>query len=84
MKTFTEIIESTFNSKSYRIKKRVYVKPIYKRDDKGRFIGGLKRKGYWLILREKKKPKVSNMQLFAENLNMNNYILRILRAKKIT
>ena len=78
---FTDIVRNAFTAKRYRVKDYVHVKPRYKRDEMGRFIGGFARKGYYRRILDKKAPKVTGSQLMAENIAANNALLIKLKEK---
>ena len=79
--TFTELVRNAFTAKRWRVKNYVFVKPRYKRDAMGRFIGGFARKGYGRRVFDKKAPKVTGAQLMAENIAANNALLIKLKEK---
>lgn len=78
----SEMMHKTLHGKRYRVKNRVYIKPKYRRDARGRFVGGYSRRGYWRTILDKKSPKVTNMQLMAENIENNNALFRRLTERK--
>lgn len=79
MKTIREIVNNAFYGKRWRIKKIIFVKPVYRRNAKGQFIGGIKRKGYYLTIPDKNLPKISNVEAMAENITKANALLRKLK-----
>lgn len=76
-----EMMHKALHGERYRIKKSVYIKPKYRRDARGRFVGGYLRRGYWKRIFDKKSPKVTNMQLMAENIEKNNALLKRLTGR---
>ncbi len=74
--TFSQIIHDALNAKRFRVKRYVRIAPKWKRDAKGRFVGGFARKGYTRKILDRDAPKVSNMQMMAENISTNNLLMR--------
>ena len=78
---FTDIVSNAFRAERYRVKTYVRVPPRYRRDAKGRFVGGFARKGNTRRVFDRKSPKVTGYQLLAENITANNALLRRLTEK---
>lgn len=76
--TIQDIIETTLRATTFRIKKTVYVPQKLGRDPFGRF-NGKNRKEYSYCVLDYTKP-VSRIQLMAENIEMNNSILNVLKS----
>jgi len=81
--TISELIHNTLNAHRFRVKRYVQVAPKWKRDVRGRFVGGFVRKGYTRRILDRAAPMVSNMQMLAENVAANNSLLSALVRKKL-
>ena len=79
----SQMMAKVLHTKRYRVKTYIRVKPRYKRDSNGRFVGGLIRKGYTRRIFDRQAPKVSGIELMAENITANNALLTRLKSKAI-
>lgn len=78
--TWSEVLHKAMHTKRPTIKTWVRVPARYKRDAKGRFVGGVERKAYTRRLLDRKNLK-TGMELMAENVAANNALLKRLTGR---
>lgn len=74
-------MHNAMHAKRRPVKKYIHVKPIYNRDAKGRFTGGLKRKGYTRKILDMTRW-TTGLEMMAANIESNNALLKRLAGRE--
>ena len=78
---FSTIVRNTLHKKRWSVKQYIIVAPKWRRDARGRFTGGMIRRGYTRRIYDYAAPKVTAIEMLAANIANNNSLLHRLKTK---